>query len=149
MTQRLHSLFLKLLTAAGFAVFLLAALTSPLNAQQALEKGQFKSLRSDVGIVGFNANIHWYNYYLPSLNGLERNSNTELKLQFQNIRMVSAHVVVGYKAFANIYVTGFFEGFGVGSGALGPMLRYYPLETVRWQPYLQAGALIGLNLALS
>ncbi|HET6527464.1 MAG TPA: hypothetical protein VFG39_01815 [Balneolaceae bacterium] len=140
-------MYSKLLGIAGLVIFGLVIITSPLKAQQSSEKEQLEPLRSDVGIVGLSANLHWHNYYSPLED--EMNSNTDLKLQFQNIRMLSRHVGIGYKAFANMHITGFFEDFGIGAGALGPMLRYYPFESVRWQPYLQGGALIGLNLALS
>ncbi|HEX6983396.1 MAG TPA: hypothetical protein VF181_11615 [Balneolaceae bacterium] len=147
MIQKLHPLHSKLLGIVCLAMFSLAVSTSPVKAQQPPEDEQFKPLRSDVGIVGLSAKLHWYNFYSPFQD--EMNSNTELELQFRNIRMLSSHVGVGYKAFASVYMTGFFEGAGIDAAAIGPMLRYYLLETTRWQPYLQGSALIGYNLALA
>lgn len=147
MIKKLNLFGFKLLGIVGIAILSLSVITSPVKAQESPENEQLKSFRSDVGIVGLAANLQWYNYY--SIFGDEMNSNTELELQFRNIRMISSHVGIGYKALGNVYMTGFFEAAGVGSAGIGPMLRYYPLENTRWQPYLQGSGLIAYNLALA
>jgi hypothetical protein len=45
-------------------------------------------------------------------------------------------------------MNGLFEEVSFGESGIGPMVRYYPLESERWQPYVQAGAFVGYKLAL-
>ena len=63
--------------------------------------------------------------------------------------MLGSHLGLGYKFFSTVFMSGFFEGGGLGGGGVGPVARYYPLKTSRWQPYLQGSLAAGFNLALS
>lgn len=141
MTQKIHSLYSKLLGIFCLVILGLAIITSPLKAQQSSEKEQLEPLRSDVGIVGLTANLHWYDYSAA-------NTHTELEIEFRNIRLLSSHVGVGYKVFGSVTMAGLFEDVNFGESGIGPILRYYPLESKRWQPYVQAGAFVGYKLAL-
>lgn len=108
---------------------------------------QIKPLRSDVGINGLTANFKWLNDFTYTGDDvLESDSNTELEIKFRNVRTMTSRAAVGYQI-----LTSFFAGdsdFGIGSWGLGPVLRGYPVESDQWQPYVQADALFGNNLAL-
>lgn len=107
---------------------------------------ELKPLRSDVGIIGATANFKWLNSFTYLGNDtLDSDGNTELEVELRDVRTISPYAGVGFQMLAS-----FFAGdsdFGVGSWGLGPVLRGYPFETDRWQPYLQADALFGNNLA--
>jgi hypothetical protein len=108
---------------------------------------QLKPLRSDVGINGLTANFKFLNDFTYEGKGsLESDSNTELEFKFRNVRTMTSRSAVGYQI-----LTSFFAGdsdFGIGSWGLGPVLRGYIVESDQWQPYLQADALFGNNMAL-
>lgn len=118
------------------------------QSQDAMEQSQqIKPLRSDVGIIGLTANFKWLNDL--EYNGsdvLESDTNTELEIEIRNVRTMSPKAAVGYQI-----LTSFFTGdsdFGIGSWGLGPVVRGYPFKSDQWQPYLQADALFGNNMAL-
>lgn len=146
MLQKLHDTNRKTLGIIAIAVFSLLMLSSPLQAQELPQKEQLKPLKSDVGIVGFTADLHWYNY---ASTGNNTYSATKLELEFRNVRLMSSHVGIGFKLFGSISMNGFFEGVSYGESGIGPVLRYYPLESKRWQPYFQADALLGYKLTLA
>lgn len=108
---------------------------------------RIKPLRSDVGIIGITANFKWLNDFTYKGNEfLQSDTNDELEIEIRNVRTMTSRVAVGYQI-----LTSFFAGdsdFGIGSWGLGPVVRGYPLETAQWQPYLQADALFGNNMAL-
>lgn len=62
--------------------------------------------------------------------------------------MLNAHFGIGYKAFGTVASTGFFKDVGVGGIGGGPVLRLYPIKSVRWLPYLQGSFVAGFDLAL-
>ncbi len=124
-------------------------LIQPLSAQNLSTQphDNLKSLRSDVGIVGLTANfdrLNWY-YYLGN-DTLEADNNHEIEIVFRDVRMMSQRFGVGFQLLTSFFVDG--SDFGVGSWGLGPVIRGYPLKTDRLQPYLQAKALFGNNLAV-
>lgn len=123
--------------------------TSAAQTAAAKQKKQLQSLRSGIGILAFTGNLRWRNYYIGTSEGLKEESQIELQAEFRSIYMLSPHVGLGYRTFATVFMTGFFEGGGLGGVALGPIVRYYPLKSSRWQPYLQGNLLAGYNLALS
>lgn len=145
MIKKLHTLSLKLLGIIIFAFVSMAVITSPLKAQETSEKEQLKSLRSDVGIVGLTGHLGWHNYYTVS-DGMD--SDIELEVEFRNVRMMSSHVGIGYKFFGGISFVGPFDEIRFGESGIGPMLRYYPFDSKKWQPYLQASSLLGYQLTL-
>lgn len=107
----------------------------------------FKSLRSDVGIIGLTANFRWLNdsHYMGNRR-LQPDSNDELEIIFRNVRTISPRAGVGFQV-----LTSFFAGdsdFGIGSWGIGPVVRGYALERDQWQPYFEADMLLGNNLAL-
>ena len=110
---------------------------------------QLQPLGSGTGILALTGNLRWHTFYIPRSTGPEEESQTELQVEFRNIRMLSSHIGIGYRTFATVFMSGFFEGGGLGGVALGPVARYYPLKSSRWQPYLQGNLLAGYNLALS
>src|SRR5699024_1484252 len=126
--------------------------TGPLDAQaqntQLPPSVQLKPLKRGVHIYTFTGNLNWHTYYaLTPTAGLSKESQTELYAAFQNITMLNAHFGLGYKFFTTVYMYGFFDGIGLGSVGLGPVARYFPLKSTRWQPYLQASFSAGYNLA--
>lgn len=109
-----------------------------------------KPLQAGVSMLEFSGNINWHTYYLTCVNcGSKERSQTRVRLALRNIYMLNSHVGLGYKGFANFYISGFFKGWGIGAGGLGPVARYYPFKSARWQPYLQGGFLAGINTALA
>lgn len=114
---------------------------------QTVDSNQLKSLRSDVGIIGLTANFKELNdfHYMGS-ETLEPDTNTELEFVIRNVRTISPRAGVGFQI-----LTSFFSGdsdFGIGSWGFGPVIRGYPLERNQWQPYFEADALFGNNMAL-
>src|SRR5690625_732553 len=76
--------------------------------------------------------------------------SSELEIIFRNVRMMSPRVGVGYQVLGSFFVdnSGDQTNFGIGSWGLGPVLRAYPFKTNRFQPYVQANALLGNNMAV-
>ena len=130
---------------------LITGVLSSMAYAQAGETGQqsqqIKPLRSDVGIIGLTANFKWLNDFEYSGNDmLESDSNTELEIEIRNVRTMSPKAAVGYQILTSFYAGD--SDFGIGSWGLGPVVRGYPFESDQWQPYLQADALFGNNMAL-
>ncbi|HKL19218.1 MAG TPA: hypothetical protein VJ905_09635 [Halalkalibaculum sp.] len=110
---------------------------------------QIKPLRTDVGILGLTANFKWLNDFTYMGNKvLESGDNTELEIEFRDVRTMSPRAAIGFQVLTSFYAGG--SDFGVGSWGLGPVLRAYPLayKLDKWQPYVQADALFGNNMAL-
>lgn len=105
------------------------------------------SLRSDVGIVGLTANLDWWNSftYLGS-DTLEYGTNHEIEIVFRNVRMLNSKLGVGFMVLGSFFIDD--SDFGLGGWGLGPVARYYPLQTDRFVPYLQGQALLGANMGL-
>ena len=140
----------KILLSLALTVLITGVLSSVAYAQ-AGEAGQqsqqIKPLRSDVGIIGLTANFKWLNDFEYSGNDmLESDSNTELEIKIRNVRTMSPKAAVGYQILTSFYAGD--SDFGIGSWGLGPVVRGYPFESDQWQPYLQADALFGNNMAL-
>lgn len=109
-------------------------------------------LRSDVGINGLKANFHWLSdfTYLKD-DSLEMDGSSELEIVFRDVRMLMPRVGVGFQVLTSFFVDGPNDGksFGIGSWGLGPVVRGYPIKTDRFQPYFEASALFGNNMAVS
>jgi hypothetical protein len=109
-------------------------------------------LRSDVGINGLTANFHSLSSFtdirpdsVQMNDTLRYDGTSELEIVLRDVRMMSPRLGVGFQI-----VTSFFTGnsFGIGSYGAGPVIRAYPFKTNRFQPYFQANALLGNNLAV-
>ena len=138
--------FRKLLFSLMFLFFVAGGYTSFAQTGSGNTDG-LKSLRSDVGLIGVTANYRWLNdfHYMGTKN-LQPDSNNELELIIRNVRTISPQAGVGFQI-----LTSFFAGdsdFGIGSWGLGPVVRGYPLKRDQWQPYFEADALFGNNMAL-
>lgn len=82
---------------------------------------------------------------------LERRAQTQLELEFRNLRFINPVVSAGWQGLGQIYMDGTFGNIGLGAAALGPLVRAYPFsqrDGQHWQLYTQAGFLAGANLAL-
>ncbi len=151
MTKRYYSYSKTTTVALLFIVPILVLNFQMLPAQTtdlAEEEKQILPLRSGVGITGLTGDIKVHNFYTctPECDGRWQ---TELQFEIRNIRMLSRQFGIGYKGLATVFMAGFFEGGGLGGIGAGPLIRFYPLKTTKWQPYLQTGFLAGYNLALS
>lgn len=114
------------------------------------QNDQLESLRSDVGIHGLTANIHWLSDFTYLKNDmLQNDGSSELEFVYRDVRMMSQRLGVGFQVLTSFFVNGDEHGFGVGSWGAGPIIRAYPFRTDRFQPYVQANALLGNNLAVS
>lgn len=140
---------------ATVTFLLLIGLSLLLNAPayaQTQNQNRLESLRSDVGIHGLTANFHWLNDMTYMGNDtLQYDGSSELELVYRNVRMMTPHLGVGYQLLTSFFVNGTSDGgpaFGVGSWGLGPVIRAYPFSTERFQPYVQAKALMGNNMAI-
>lgn len=134
-------------TAIIFLVSMVTAL--PLAAQDGESAEQtIRPLRSDVGLNGITANFHWFSN-LTYLGGdsLQHDGTSELEIELRNVRMLSPRMGVGFQILTSFFVDGTGK-FGIGSWGAGPVLRGYPLKSEQWQPYLQADALFGNNMAV-
>ena len=137
-----------------FLIFMASIiLSSPVFAQssESMEQSQqIKPLRTDVGILGLTANFKWLNNFTYMGNKvLESDDNTtELEIEFRDVRTMSPRAAIGFQVLTSFYAGG--SELGVGSWGLGPVLRAHPLayQLERWQPYVQADALFGNNMAL-
>lgn len=131
------------------SIFLISAAT--LQAQSPDDPSSIQPLRSDVGINGLTANVHWLSDFSYLGNDtLRTDGSSELEFVFRNVRMMSPRVGVGFQVLGSFFVdnSGDGSGFGVGSWGLGPMVRAYPFKTDRFQPYVQGKALFGNNMAV-
>ncbi|MGK7369186.1 MAG: hypothetical protein ACNS64_03135 [Candidatus Halalkalibacterium sp. M3_1C_030] len=134
-------------------VFLMAGfLTSAAYAQgvESMEQSQeIKPLRTDVGILGLTANFKWLNdFHYMGNKVLEEGENTELEIEFRDVRTMSPRTAIGFQVMTSFFAGG--SDFGVGSWGVGPVFRVHPLalQLDRWQPYIQGDALFGNNMAL-
>ncbi|MDX1587069.1 MAG: hypothetical protein R3222_10000 [Balneolaceae bacterium] len=132
-------------------VFSLATNSVIAQSSESMEQAQqIKPLRTDVGILGLTANFKWLNDFTYMGNKvLESDDNTtELEIEFRDVRTMSPRAAIGFQVLTSFYAGG--SELGVGSWGLGPVLRAHPLayQLERWQPYVQADALFGNNMAL-
>lgn len=95
------------------------------------------------------AGLRWDNFYVPSQNGVEKVSNTELNLEFRHIWMEGKDFGWGLQGITQVYMSGAFGNIGLGSIGAGPLWRVYPWLNDQWQFYLQGGGLAGYELALA
>lgn len=113
------------------------------------QDNQIKPLRSDVGIHGLTANMHFLSDFSymgnDTLNG---DGSSELEFVYRNVRMMSPRLGVGFQILTSFFVDGENADFGVGSWGVGPVVRAYPFKTDRFQPYVQLNSLFGNNLAV-
>lgn len=120
------------------------------NSESMKQSQEIQPLRTDVGILGLTANFKWLNDFTYMGNKvLESDDNTtELEIEFRDVRTMSPRTAIGFQVLTSFYAGG--SDFGVGSWGLGPVLRAHPLayQLERWQPYVQADALFGNNMAL-
>lgn len=150
------TMYARIYKTAGFAMMLclFGMMSRPVMAQTAETDTGIQSLRSDVGIIGLTANIHslaTFDYINTdsTFTAPDSDGSTELEFVLRDIRMLSPRVGVGFQILTSFFVNDA-EGepsFGIGSWGLGPSVRAYPFETDRFQPYVQANALLGNNLA--
>lgn len=121
----------------------------PALAQTAEDNDKIKQLRSDVGINGIKANLHWLNdlTYLGN-DTLRYDGSSELEFVFRNVRMMSPRIGVGFQVLTSFFVNGPESDFGVGSWGLGPVVRAYPFKTATFQPYAEMELLFGNNMGL-
>lgn len=115
------------------------------------QASQLKSLRSDVGIHGLTSNLHWLSdFTYMGEDTLQNDGSSELEFVYRNVRTMSPRMAVGFQILTSFFVDDSGDGssFGIGSWGLGPVLRGYPFKTERFQPYVQANALFGKNLAV-
>jgi len=137
----------------GSLMLVLAAGIMPLAAQtesesSAEDKNKLKPLRSDVGIIGLTANFTALNSFtFFDDNTLMDDGSSELEFVIRDVRTISPRAGVGFQVLTSFF-TGGNKSFGLGSWGLGPVIRFYPLWTNRWQPYFQSNMLIGNNLGL-
>lgn len=109
-----------------------------------------QGLRSDVGIHGLTANFHFLSDLTYFGNDtLQTDGSSELEFVYRDVRMMTERLGVGFQVLTSFFVDGPNASFGVGSWGAGPIIRAYPLKTDRFQPYVQANALFGKNLAVS
>ena len=136
------------LTLIGFGM--LAAPAAAQTSESSNSNEQFESLRSDVGIHGLTANIHTFSDFTYLGNDtLRTDGSTEIEFVYRDVRMMMERVGVGFQVLTSFFVDGPNASFGVGSWGVGPIIRAYPLRTDQFQPYVQANALLGNNLAVS
>ncbi len=111
-----------------------------------------KPLRSDVGINGLTANFHALGdfEYLGN-DTLNYDGSSELEFVFRDVRMMTPQLGVGFQLLTSFFIdnSGDKSNFGVGSWGIGPVVRYYPFRSDRFQPYVQANSMFGNNLAMS
>lgn len=152
MIKKVFASLCKYLGLIVLTVTSIGILSQPMTAQStdSSQDDQFESLRSDVGIHGLTANVHWLSdlKYLKN-DTLQYDGSSELEFVYRNVRMMSQRLGVGYQILTSFFVNGNDTDFGVGSWGAGPVVRAYPFRTDRFQPYVQANALMGNNLALS
>lgn len=152
MIKKVFVLFCRILSIALLTVLSFGSFFSSVNAQTASQEDQLKLLRSDVGINGLTANFHWLSdFTYVGDDTLQNDGSSELEFVFRDVRMMSPRVGVGFQILTSFFVdnSGGNTNFGVGSWGLGPVVRGYPLRSERFQPYVQANALLGNNLAVS
>jgi hypothetical protein len=137
----------------GILVLIIALLAfSPVSllAQTGNDSGM-KSLRSDVGINGLTANFHGFSdfEYLGN-DTLSYDGSSELEFVFRDVRMMTPQLGVGFQLLTSFFIdnSGDETNYGVGSWGIGPVVRYYPFKSDRFQPYAQANSMFGNNLAV-
>jgi hypothetical protein len=123
------------------------------QAQELQSQSGLKPLRSDVGINGFTANFSGLSSFHNLANDtLHYDGSRELEIVFHDIRMMSPRLGVGFQVLGSFYTNSHpapgHSGFGFGGFGLGPMVRLYPFFTDRFQPYIQAKALLGDNMGV-
>jgi len=153
MSQRHHlpvdKLFLSFASIFIF-IFLASQTTFAQSSDASAQMNQYRQLRSDVGINGLTANFHWFsNFTYMGSDTLQNDGSSELEIVYRDVRMVSPRLGVGFQVLGSFFTDGKNSGFGIGSWGLGPVFRAYPFKTKRFQPYVQANALFGKDLAVS
>ena len=135
---------------ALIAFFALGLAFQPAVAQSDMSsQDEIKPLRSDVGLHGLTANLHWLNDVTYKGNDtLRTDGSSELEFVYRNVRMMMPRLGVGFQVLTSFYVDGPESSFGVGSWGVGPVIRAYPFKTDRFQPYVQLNSLFGNNMAL-
>lgn len=151
MSKKVFGFFRRYLPIAVLTLGMLGFLSRPAASQSMDESsGQLESLRSDVGIHGLTANFHWLSDFSYLKDGnLQKDGSSELEIVYRDVRMMTQRLGVGFQVLTSFFVDSPNAGFGVGSWGAGPVFRAYPLKTDRVQPYVQANALFGNNLAVS
>jgi hypothetical protein len=124
-----------------------------LSFQTVHAQNSIRPLRSDVGINGFTANFNGLSsFHNLSNDTLHYDGSRELEIVFHDIRMMSPRLGVGFQVLGSFYTNSHpapgHSGFGFGGFGLGPMVRLYPFFTDRFQPYIQAKALLGDNMGV-
>lgn len=149
-----NGLFYRIISIAVFITIILFTVNLPSAVSQTTENiksEDISALRTGVHIMDFTGNLSYYNVYRPCYqceDGLKEEWQTQIKIEFRNIAMLNPQWGIGYKAFISAVMAGLFEGGGLGGIGAGPLIRFYPFKTIRWQPYLQAGVTAGYNLGL-
>ncbi|MGD8427907.1 MAG: hypothetical protein PVH63_09755 [Balneolaceae bacterium] len=130
-------------------IFISLVVSQPVHAQSS-QSNQFRELRSDVGINGLTANFHFLSKFTYLGNDtLQNDGSSELEIVYRDVRMMSPRLGIGFQVLGSFFTDGANSGFGIGSWGLGPVFRAYPFKTERFQPYFQANALFGKDLAVS
>lgn len=150
----IKQVFDSLSTYFGIAVLgalVMGVISQPVTAQSTdAVDNSYEPLRSDVGIHGLTANLHFLSDLTYKGNDTLRTDGTsELEFVYRNVRMMSPRLGVGYQVLTSFYVDDQDSGFGVGSWGAGPVLRAYPFRNDVVQPYVQLNSLFGKNLGVS
>ncbi len=124
-----------------------------IQAQDFQPHNGIKPLRSGVGINGFTANFSGLrSFHNLSNDTLSYDGSRELEIVSHDIRMMSPRLGVGFQVLGSFYTNNNpapgHSSFGFGGFGLGPMARLYPFFTDRFQPYIQAKALLGDNMGV-
>jgi hypothetical protein len=145
---------LPFLNLSGLSLLIIVFCLLPVHfvsAQTTHSKVGLKPLRSDVGINGLTANFHGLSSFKNLSNDtLHFDNSAELEFVFHDVRMMSQRLGVGFQVLLSFFTNcaSGQPGFGIGGWGLGPMARLYPFRTDRFQPYVQAKALLGDNMGV-
>lgn len=131
-----------------------AVLPGQATAQQSSEQEIHAPEKGTRIWTGTAALIYQTNYRSNPNNSeleLEPDTQTQLDLEFRNLRHLSPSVSLGWYGRGQLFMDGAFNNIGLGAIGLGPLVRIYPFSqrgNERWQFYTQAGFMAGANLAL-
>lgn len=136
----------------AFMLLIMGLIVQPASAQSTdspSQNNELESLRSDVGIHGLTANLHFFNdaTYLGN-DTLSYDGSSELEFIYRDIRMMSPRLGVGFQILGSFFTDAPNSSFGVGSIGAGPVVRAYPFRTDRFLPYVQFNSLFGKDLAV-